>query len=241
LPTDSGCQGARGTLRQGEVGSGVEGPHRGGGQQAFLLRLPLQARAEAASGAGRPSMLGSLVKRAGAAVTGDPDYAFGDITKSAASKVGDGAAAAVVGVVNAAGTYRFGDVSRAVAGGVSEAGVVVGGTTVSFFAGFLQQNEAEAGGAEGALASPREQRLGPDAEVNVATIWIEFFGQCFEEGAAALRSGELRPEDVLDREVFFFIGLPARGLLSACLRTLDAPPSAGGGSAAMRLSSGAHR
>lgn len=183
-----------------------------------------------------------LLQRAGAAVTGDPDYRPGDVTRRAVGAVAGGAAGVVEGVAHAAGAndYRFGDVSRAIRGGVSETGVVVGGATISFFESFLRRGgvQATAGGAAAAGergAAAADTRLGPDAEANVQVIWSEFFGACYEEGATALRRGELKPDDVLDREVFFFIGLPARTLLGTCLRTLDAPPAAAG---ALRLSNG---
>lgn len=181
----------------------------------------------------------SLLQRAGAAVTGDPEYRPGDITRNTVGAVGRGVVAVSEGVVRAAGApdYRFGDVSRAVVGGLSEVGVVVGGSTISFFENFLRGNNAQfAVGVEGVRV---DARLGPNIEANVVKIWSAFFGQCYEEGAAALRQGELKPEDVLDREVFFFIGLPARTLLGTCLRTLDAPPDDScGGSTALRLSDG---
>lgn len=175
-----------------------------------------------------------LLQRAGAAVTGDPEYRPGDLTRGAVGAVGGGVAAVFEGVAHAAGAtdYRFGDVSRAVSGGLSEAGVVVGGATISFFESFQENNRQATAGGE---ATEAATRLGPDVQANVTKIWSAFFGQCYEEGAAALRQGELQPDDVLDREVFFFIGLPARTLLGTCLRTLDAPPDE---PAALRLSEG---
>lgn len=180
----------------------------------------------------------SFLNRIGAAVTGDDAYQFGDLSKGAATKAGgaiegvvhaaggdpeyrfgDGTRAVIGGVGRATETaaqalgadgYQFGDVSQAIAGGLSEAA----GASRSFIAAFLA-DAADAG------KQPVEL-VGLDAEERVARIWSVFFGQCYADALAALQSGELPPEAVLDREVFFFIGLPARTLLGTCLRSLEA-------------------
>ena len=107
---------------------------RRGGEHAWLSALLFRCLKS------YTHMFGRALQRAGAAVTGDPDYRPGDVTRRAVGAVAGGAAVVVEGVAHAAGAsdYQFGDVSRALAGGVSEAGVVVGGATISFFENFLQ-------------------------------------------------------------------------------------------------------
>lgn len=166
-----------------------------------------------------------FLSKIGASVTGNPDYRFGDISRAAGGAI----AAGVEGAAQAAGAgdYRFGDVSRSIAGGVTQTAAGTG----TFLAGFFAAQEVQdarrggggpaAGGAEPEPEQEPEQELGADTAANIELIWTCFFGQCYEDALAALRAGELQPEDVLDREVFFFIGLPARTLLGTCFRSLD--------------------
>jgi hypothetical protein len=103
-------------------------------------------------------MLGSLVKRAGAAVTGDSDYEFGDITKTAASKVGDGAAAAA---------DVAGGAAAAVGGVALETATVVSDATTGAVSLVFEESARAAGAVGGARAEGAAMLVGGVATATV--------------------------------------------------------------------------
>jgi hypothetical protein len=138
-------------------------------------------------------------------LTGKESYEFGDISKAVFGRAGTAVSNGVAAFTGKE-HYQFGDISRTIVTGVA-------GMSTSFFA----RHRADRQGAQQSLDESKDTLL---VVSSVEEIWKNFFGACFDDGAAALTSGELNPEDVLDREVFFFIGLPARTLLGTCLRSL---------------------
>ena len=140
-------------------------------------------------------MLGSLVKRAGAAVTGDADYEFGDITKTAASKVGDGAAAAA---------DVAGGAAAAVGGVALETATVISDATTGAVSLVFEESARAAGAVGGARAEGAVMLVGGAATATVgaathpATVGAAVVGITLATAGAVVHEGVKLGGDVVE-------------------------------------------
>jgi hypothetical protein len=141
--------------------------------------------------------------------TGKDSYEFGDITKTIFRKTGS-----AVSSFTGQDSYEFGDISRTLVHRVG------GAVAPHYFTEYQDRQLLRDRPASLAPGATDTEATHAEARPPIDQIWECFFGSCYEDALVSLRVGQLKPAHVLDREAFFFIGLPACTLLGACIRSL---------------------
>jgi hypothetical protein len=140
-----------------------------------------------------------LLKPAMRALTNNPDYEIGDLTRGAIASLRQASLGSAFRDFSQRGTERAGSPRLG---------------SYDLVLDDLSDND------------PGQPRTNGDAKPasppSEAELWGLFFQKCYDAAVAGCARGEITLEDVMDAEPFLMIGLPSVALFEAVMRTADA-------------------